>query len=108
MKARIKRSESLSSDRLSIKIPKDSELYRYLQNNNHKMPQWKVLEGIIKQIPKSNEEKFIALFDRFIEDITILYPDIKKKIEFLRPLLIKQFLNGNRLDDWYYEDLKKL
>lgn len=75
-----------------------------------------MIEYAITQLPKSNEERAIKLFDDFSRGLSELYPDKKKSIEKLRPLILMQIVkkcigeDGDYypLSDQYYQDLKEL
>ncbi len=95
--------------RADVRIPEGTKIYAYLfENNNHNgYAKWKMLEELVEQIPKSKEDRAQTIFNNFVEQFGELYPDLKRQIEFLRPLIFKQILTKQQLDTWYYEELKK-
>lgn len=95
------------SKRVTVNIPMGSEIHKFLQNNG-KVADWVLLNELVKQLPKSKEDRAIIVFDTFIEKMGELYPESKKAFESLRPLIMKQIINKQPLESWYYEELKKL
>jgi len=59
-------------------------------------------------LPKSKEDRAISAFNEFIEKIDEIFPEKKCKLELLRPLIMKKIINGGNLEDWYFEELKKI
>ncbi len=105
------------SKRVTIQIPIGSEIYDFLfDNDGLKSSKWEALNQIIKQLPKSKEDRAIKIFDNFLEQLCELYPEKKDSLEKLRPLVILQVIKGGYtldgekvgLSDDYFEELKKL
>lgn len=98
------------SKRITIQIPKGTDIHDFLYITHERTPgsKWEILNQVIKQLPKSKEERVISAYDNFIKTIIELYPEKKQQLELLRPLIIKKIIGGCELDDWYYEELKKI
>lgn len=96
------------SKRGTLKIPEGTESWRFFFETPHKESNWALVEGMVKQLPKSKEDRVISTFNEFVEKISELYPEKKKQLELLRPLIIKKIINGGGLGDWYFEELKKI
>ncbi len=94
------------SKRKMVGIPEGTEIFDFLESNGH-VAHWELLNNIVKQMPKSREDRAKSLFSDFVERFGELFPDCKKEIEFLRPLIFKQILAKQQLETWYYEELKK-
>lgn len=103
------------SKRFTVKIPVGTVTHEYLSKNN-KLSKWELIEYAINQLPKSKEERAIKLFDDFSRSLSELYPDKKKSIEKLRPLVILKLVRNEigedgdhcSLSDQYYQELKEL
>ncbi len=89
-----------------IGIPEGTEIYEFLESNGH-LAHWELLNNLVKQMPKSKENRAKSLFDEFVEQFGELFPECKKEVEFLRPLIFKQILTKQQLESWYYEELKQ-
>lgn len=94
------------SKRKMIGIPEGTEIYEFLESNGH-FAHWELLNNLVKQMPKSREDRARSLFDEFVERFGELFPDHKREVEFLRPLIFKKILTKQQLEPWYYEELKQ-
>lgn len=92
--------------RKMIQIPVDSEINKFLENNDG-LPYWKKLEQMLRQFPQTKEERIVVIFEEFVEKMSKLCPECKEQIEFLRPLILKHIIKKEMLESWYYDDLKK-
>lgn len=99
--------EFSKSKRMMVQIPVGSEVHNLLMKNG-KVPHWQLLNELVKQLPKSKEDRAITVFNNFIEQMCELYPERKMAFEMLRPLVFKQILNKEPCDPWYYEELRKV
>lgn len=97
------------SKRVTIQIPEGTEIFNFLfENGNLRSSKWEVLNQVIKQLPKSKEDRAISVFAKFVEKMSEIFPEKKAQLELLRPLIMKKIIAGGKLEDWYYEELKKL
>ncbi|MBU4223139.1 MAG: hypothetical protein KKA10_16225 [Euryarchaeota archaeon] len=97
------------SKRVTIQIPEGTEIFNFLfENGNLRSSKWEVLNQVIKQLPKSKEDRAISVFGKFVEKMSEIFPEKKAQLELLRPLIMKKIIAGGKLEDWYYEELKKL
>ncbi len=105
------------TERQMVQIPKESEVFKYLfEGTNHRnMAKWEILEEVIKQLPQSKQDRAYRLFCSFKEELEILYPESKKGLELLWPLIAKRILKirdieGKEqfLDDFVYSELREL
>lgn len=100
---------------ITVRIPENSRTSKIIQNGPRGAA-WKIIEDIVISQPKTKHEKAIDLYDKFVEEIDILYPGHKKQMNFLRGLIFKKILRlsicdeSENLDltDEYYEILKIL
>jgi hypothetical protein len=98
------------SKRVMVPIPEgeDAHNFLYIENKNSRLTKYELLNELVRNRPKSKEDRAISAFNEFTEKISELFPEKKSKLELLRPLILKKIINGEHLDDWYYEELKKL
>lgn len=107
--------------RRMMQIPEDTDAFEFLyKGKNHKdKAKWRIVEELIKQIPKSKQERAEKIYNSFIEEMKILYPGSDVALAKLWPLVAKRIMkipevtesgNGSEvyLPDSYFEDLKKL
>lgn len=107
--------------RRMMQIPEDTDTFKYLFDgeNRKDKAKWEFVEELIKQIPKSKQERAKKIFNSFVEEMTILYPGSDEALEKLWPLIAKRIMKlpeltetgyGSEfnLSDSYFEDLKKL
>lgn len=96
-----------NNDRIKVNIPKGTDIYEFLLKNDN-ISRWKVLDMVIKQLPKSKEDRSVLIFNDFVERLSELYPETKADLEKLRPLIFKCIIKKEPLDAWYFEELKKI
>lgn len=104
---------------MTVHIPEGTEIHKFLQNNG-KVAHWELLNELVKLIPKTVAEREFKIIEGAINELVLLEPELKTKFDYLRPLLYQQILCIDRgdegvrknkrvqLDDYYYEELKKL
>lgn len=90
-----------------VQIPEGEECYDFLfvENENSSLPKYKLLNDLVRQRPKSKEERAIGACDNLISTLSELYPNKKTKLQLLRPLIIRKILKGESLGESYYEAL---
>ena len=100
---------------VTIKIPASSGTNKLIEAGP-RVAAWKIIEEVVVNQPKTKHERAINLYEKFIEEIDILYPGHKNEMNFLRGLIFKRILKLSTCDesenlylnDEYYEILKKL
>lgn len=95
----------------NIRHPEDNEIKEYL-NKNPDTPGWKLFRDLIRNQPKTKEEKTGETIIKFINDIDYLHPGSESRLENLAPLI--QYLleypedNKRELDPDYIKMLMKM
>jgi hypothetical protein len=96
--------------RIDIKIPKTSKTYQflYVDTDSNSPPKWKRLDAILDIVEANRTKWTLQVLDDFIRDMASLYPEKKADLDYLRPLILRQILKGEALDEVYYNSLKKI
>jgi hypothetical protein len=101
---------SPTDDRLNIRIPKKAKLHKYftVDNQEDERPYWQQADALLLAAQYNKELFMMKLFDVFVESVGVFYPEKKEALNMLRPLIFRQILKGDKLDDNYFKDLKGL
>jgi hypothetical protein len=101
---------SPEDDRISIKVPKKSKIYQYLNGDKTfiNTPKWKRLDALLSVAEQTQEDLDTAIFDAFVGTLGKLHPDKIDKLKRLRPFILYHILWDEALDDDEYEKLKEL
>jgi len=103
--------------RMPVQIPQNTEAYKYLfENSNHKgLARWEVIEEMVKQLPKSKQDRAYKLFCTLVDEFEILYPGTKNEMMVLWVFISKRImklpdLDGKEvlLDHKYFDLLEKV
>jgi len=101
---------STSHDRIDIRIPKSSKTYQflYVDNNGGRIPKWEQLDNLISITEKARASTAEWIIEDFILRMSNLYPDKRRRLDNLRPLILRRILRNEKLDESYFEILKEL
>lgn len=105
------------SKRLTVQIPEGTEVYNLLfDNDNTKCAKWEILNQIIKQLPKSKQDRSYALYLEFSARFSELYPGNERALQIIWVLIAKRLMKIPNTDDGrerflpdsFFEELKKI
>lgn len=107
---RIPTKKSPENERINIKIPKNTQIYQYLNGRSTiiNIPKWRRLEALLQVAEQTREDLDTVIFDTFLGSLEKLHPDKIDKLKRLRPLILWHILWDDVLDDEYYDKLKEL
>ncbi len=101
---------------INIRIPEGSEPYKVIKKGGDG-PAWKSLAKKLEEQPESKYDKASKIVERFINDLDIIVPGSKRKLEYLVPIILNKILGLHdpeygvykeykELDDTYFDKLK--
>lgn len=95
---------------MSIKIPKKSKIYEYLNGDNRQnnRPAWRRLDALLSVAEQNDEKYVISIYDEFVSRIGVFFPEKIEELNKLRPLIIKHIIRGLPLDESYYKMIREL
>lgn len=101
---------STSDERIDIRIPKNSEIFRflYVDNKQTRLSKWRQLDNLVRIAIETREDLAERCFDEFVIRLGMLYPEKIENIKKIKQLILWQILNGEELTEAYYDALKKL
>lgn len=101
---------STSKDRIDIRIPKKSRIYKnlYVDNNGNDEPKWRRLDAILTRAEDNSADTVTKIFDEFVARIGIYYPEKKKRIEKLRALILWHIIWEEDLPDIYWDKIRSI
>jgi hypothetical protein len=102
----------IKAPRTTLHVPKDTKLFRFLENGDLSKAKWELLEDLI---PDSTIDLDYADYKEYIEKVIKRHPDAKIKLGQLWPLISKILkIRGKisqddaTLSDSYFAYLKKM
>lgn len=101
---------SPSKERMTIKIPKKSKIFRLLEGDKdtNKLAYWEKLDRLVTIADLAEEEMADRLFNEFLVRMELYYPDKIEKLKTLRALILYRIICGEELPEKYYKILEKL